>query len=565
MSIHTPAHPSQPPAYISFAGWVDHSHQLSGHDKQIIKKEFSIFLSSGRWKDFERAIRHSLFVAHKIHSRIEKEAWNAYKFPSIGRFYTWLNDSRNISEEQRRAISRTVRRTLYSAQDSELSPDAISRLVRSELERCHFRHGWRDAVDASIATLKKHLPSSSAPVAASASSVQGQAMDKHALTTVFHQTQAASKRGYTSPTGARICIDPAAIAEMKKDTRVFNDCPAFRGARDRYDTEIDVVNLDSLNAAHRFASTGQRPLVLNLANARTPGGGVRSGSRAQEECLMRCSTYFLALFPECNPDLARQLPSGKRGPKYRIPETGAILTPRVTVFRDASKGYAFLERPFEVDMIASAAYDLKKGHWGGPRGSAGAEGKRSAARYDFEEGTKRKMRTQLTIAANGTYKNIVLGAFGCGAFMNDPEKIAQWYKELLDGEFRGVFEHVSFAVLSGEGAANHNFRTFARVFGSKSRPVAARAAESQAPQPADDHAAKASKTGERPSFVGDRKIGIEERGEEIDSLQSRLDRLLAASGDETQILHLIELISQRQQELTQAHDVFEPEAKKQKQ
>ena len=48
--------------------------------------------------------------------------------------------------------------------------------------------------------------------------------------------------------------------------------------------------------------------------------------------------------------------------------------------------------------------------------------------------------------------DLILGAYGCGVFRNNPEKIAGWWKELLEGDFAGVFQTVIFAVLDRSAA-----------------------------------------------------------------------------------------------------------------
>lgn len=58
---------------------------------------------------------------------------------------------------------------------------------------------------------------------------------------------------------------------------------------------------------------------------------------------------------------------------------------------------------------------------------------------------------------------LILGAFGCGAFKNPPEVVAQLFKEAVD-EFGSFFEVIEFAVYHSE-KSSRNFEAFSEVFG----------------------------------------------------------------------------------------------------
>ena len=44
------------------------------------------------------------------------------------------------------------------------------------------------------------------------------------------------------------------------------------------------------------------------------------------------------------------------------------------------------------------------------------------------------------------YEALVLGAWGCGAFANDPYRTAVDFRKALETDFRGYFSDVVFAV-----------------------------------------------------------------------------------------------------------------------
>lgn len=52
----------------------------------------------------------------------------------------------------------------------------------------------------------------------------------------------------------------------------------------------------------------------------------------------------------------------------------------------------------------------------------------------------------LAIARTHGYRALVLGAWCCGAFGNDPERTARDFHGALTGPFAGVFSDVVFAV-----------------------------------------------------------------------------------------------------------------------
>lgn len=208
---------------------------------------------------------------------------------------------------------------------------------------------------------------------------------------------------------------------------------------------IRVVDGTSLASARAFAQEGVVPLVLNFASAKNPGGGFLSGARAQEESLARSSALYPCLL---------------RSAMYRHHrETGdpmytawVVSSPAVPVFRDDVSG-ALLEEPYAVSFLTS------------PAPNAGVVLARDPGRREEVDAVMReRVARVLAVAAEEGHRHLVLGAWGCGVFRNDPAVVAEAFRAELEGARQGAFEAVTFAVLDGSEAGT--FRgPFAREFG----------------------------------------------------------------------------------------------------
>jgi uncharacterized protein (TIGR02452 family) len=73
----------------------------------------------------------------------------------------------------------------------------------------------------------------------------------------------------------------------------------------------------------------------------------------------------------------------------------------------------------------------------------------------------------LAVARDRGHDALVLGAWGCGVFRNDPAAVAGWFREHLTGEgaFVGAFRRVAFAVLDWSDD-RHFIGPFERAFGA---------------------------------------------------------------------------------------------------
>lgn len=80
---------------------------------------------------------------------------------------------------------------------------------------------------------------------------------------------------------------------------------------------------------------------------------------------------------------------------------------------------------------------------------------------------KDRMRLALSIFADQGNKRLILGAYGCGVFRNDPAEVAVWWKELLEEEgYSRLFDEIIFAVFDNS-RSQACIRAFEEVFAKK--------------------------------------------------------------------------------------------------
>jgi uncharacterized protein (TIGR02452 family) len=231
-------------------------------------------------------------------------------------------------------------------------------------------------------------------------------------------------------------------------------CPSFPA------TAIRVVDEDTFDAAIGLAQCAkyitvydrQPVCVLNMANAHNAGGGWRKGALAQEEALCYRSSLSFTL----------------KLRYYPLPEMGAIYSPSVLVIRSSIKdGHRLLdlnhpEKLPVVSVISVAALCFPE--------TAVQGDKNNRERYKNPEDrniTKEKMRVILRTAAVNGHRRLVLGALGCGAFLNPKEEVADcWAEVFWEPEFGGGWwENIIFAVLNDMGHGkdgDDNFNIFFR-------------------------------------------------------------------------------------------------------
>ena len=206
---------------------------------------------------------------------------------------------------------------------------------------------------------------------------------------------------------ARVSLPP--LAPLPFDT---NTTPVSR-------LTVSVKNRTTLEVSRTLVAQGKNPCALNFAAPVHPGGGFLTGARAQEEGLARSSALYATL---------------KSDPMYAYHERTdsltasdwAILSPDVPVFR-LDDG-TLLDETWNLSILTCAAPQAKR------------------MTYTDPALMQNRIERVLAIAQTYRYRTLVLGAWGCGAFGNDPGQVSGSFRDLIFGKFLGAFEEIIFAI-----------------------------------------------------------------------------------------------------------------------
>ena len=280
---------------------------------------------------------------------------------------------------------------------------------------------------------------------------------------MFQETMKILEQGYYYKNGRRVNLK-LSRREMEEIHVYLPD--GVREYANRKDFKPPIVigrcgygceNNDSFSVArarvgqtYLFDNDTPKILVLNLANPVHPGGGVKKGARAQEEDLCRSSSLLLSL--ECRH--ARNYYNYNESLHTYMGSDALMITPQVEIIRDSDG--ELLDETVIVSVVTCAAPMIKHG----------MEGMTDA---EYEKMIYDRITGMLKCVAYRGYKNLVLGAWGCGAFGNDAAVISDlFYKALKDLDYNGakqssLFRRIDFAVLD-RTQEQYNFKQFYRNF-----------------------------------------------------------------------------------------------------
>lgn len=148
----------------------------------------------------------------------------------------------------------------------------------------------------------------------------------------------------------------------------------------KYDN-IQVLDIDCIELCIQKAINNNL-LLLNMANAKIPGGCYNMDGNTQEEAIFRNTTASATLLKEY----------------YPLKDDEYIYSPKITII----KNNKLITNPVDISMITIAAVV------------------HSSNKKPFKKNEKeimiKKINEIFVCAINNNIKILVLGAFGCGAF-----------------------------------------------------------------------------------------------------------------------------------------------------
>lgn len=181
---------------------------------------------------------------------------------------------------------------------------------------------------------------------------------------------------------------------------------------------VEVVKKETVEALYDLSSDDGKIAVLNFASYKSPGGMFMEGSIAQEEALCHESDLYNILSSDRLVNMFYK--ENRRQLNRGLYNSNLLYVPDVVFMHQKERRLA--------DVITAAAPN---------KGTAQKYQHVSDEECDLT--MRRRIQHILLAAIDEGVDTIILGAFGCGVFRNDPGTVAHIFKEELVGcPFRKV-------------------------------------------------------------------------------------------------------------------------------
>ena len=258
------------------------------------------------------------------------------------------------------------------------------------------------------------------------------------------------------------------IVQSVENTKLYNkelnNTAKVKELRNKNLTSFELLATDTVSALIEATTNkdvaikkSEKVTILNFASYKHPGGGYLSGSKAQEECLCAESNLYniLSKFNNTIDENITNIEEYKNNKSYYYGYNtskyhkykGNLYTNRGLYTPDVLFITSPLRKPITADVITVAAPNYS------------ASRKYVSAQENSRE-LESRIKFVLSILAENNTDTIILGAFGCGVFGQEPVEVAEITLKLLTTDFKGVFNRVIFAI---PDKSSKNYRWFSEV------------------------------------------------------------------------------------------------------
>ena len=246
---------------------------------------------------------------------------------------------------------------------------------------------------------------------------------------------------------------------LKKQKLILANVKIDNNTEDRAsDAKVILSKKRTLEAASSYI--GKKVCVHNFASATNPGGGVTRGSQAQEESICRCTDLYLCLNIEV---YLNKFYGEHRKAHNPIYNDDIIYSPGVDVFKTDTKEPKIMNEKdwYKVDILTCAAPNLRPT----PSNVMNPDSGDKAVKLTDDELIKilePRVRKIFDVASFYKTDVLILGAFGCGAFMNPPKLVAEVFNKVMKDYIR-KFEVIEYAVYCRDFETK-NYDEFYKIF-----------------------------------------------------------------------------------------------------
>jgi uncharacterized protein (TIGR02452 family) len=221
------------------------------------------------------------------------------------------------------------------------------------------------------------------------------------------------------------------IDDSYKTNILYVDMPDISNCHKVENTKIIIKNIDCVDAAMNLSDV----CLLNFASAYHPGGGWMTGAVAQEECIARRTSLYKSI----NDSKFYQLNNKE------MYSDAMIYSPKVQIFKNSN--YALLTNKKDISVISACAVNMNRIY--------------KSTIKEVKTEMIHRIKKVFKIAIHNHQTNIILGAWGCGVFKQNPSDVAKYFKLAMDDEedLKSYFYNIVFAVYNNQ----RNLKEFMKV------------------------------------------------------------------------------------------------------